>query len=375
MSNYLRLPSPIRRMLARRLARPAPPPTVQRTRRACIYKVDRLGDFVLALGAVRHLVNHYGADACQLVVSTVAEPLAAAEFPDVPRWVVPPTASGAWRELRPLRNVTAPLWAGEHFTDLICLRHARNLYRDASLTWLSAEHWRGLGPRCTPDELTLANRPVLPENYSSSATLPWSHELLAHRAVVELATGRLPDWEEMRPALRSVTANAGAAWVFCPFGHDAIRDYPIEHWITAWRNAQLPPAPVQLLGPGTRAAELAQLASRLRNEASAGPVEVLTGLSTPQFIARIAAARGVVTVDSAAAHLATALDKPAVIIMGGGHFGWFVPWGEGVKQRWLVHKLPCFGCNWECIHPEVRCLTELPAATVTAALRVAFAHG
>ena len=46
--------------------------------RAVILKVDRIGDFALALGAIRTALRAYGEGECLLLVSPLAEELAAA---------------------------------------------------------------------------------------------------------------------------------------------------------------------------------------------------------------------------------------------------------------------------------------------------------
>lgn len=367
MNPPVQLPSVVRRWLAARVAQPAPRSRGARTRRACLYKVDRLGDFVLALGALRRLVAHYGEEECRLVVSTVAAPLAAAEFPRVARWEVPPEANGVWRDVRPLRALHAPRWAEETFADLVCLRHARNLYRDCTLGWLHAGEWRGLGPR--PRDVLAANRPAFVTDYPIQADAPWCRELLAHSEVVARATGTTPDWSALRPRLESVTAAPGGTWLFCPYGGATIRDYPADHWIEAWRAAGLPAGPVEVMGPATRAEELGRLAARLRQEAGRTQTSVATDLPPLEFVARLARARGIVTVESAAAHLATALDRPATVVTGGGHFGCFAPWGEPGRQHWVFNALPCYGCDWACPFPTVRCLADLPADSVAAAMR------
>lgn len=364
----LALPLFLRRRWLARLARPVPPDASAVRRRALLYKVDRLGDFVVALGALRTLVRHYGPDQCRLVVSSVAAPLAAAEFPGVARWELPPSAASVRRELVPLRARCAPSFAGETAADLVCLRHPANAFRDVTLGWLHADRWHGLGPRPAARTLAAANSTVLPAAFPAQSAAPWSRELLAHRAVVASALAREPTWAELRPTLASVAPSAGAAWVFCPFGHDRIRDYPAAHWLDAWSAADLPRAPLTLLGPPDRADELAALAAGLARRTALVPT-VETALATTDFIARLAAARAVVTVESAAAHLAAALDKPAAILVGGGHHGWLAPWGDSPRQQWLAHPLSCYGCNWSCRHASVRCLADLPPAAVAAALR------
>ena len=97
-------------------------------------------------------------------------------------------------------------------------------------------------------------------------------------------------------------------------------------------------------------------------------------LSQPDFVHHLSEARAIATVDSAAAHIATALDKPATIIVGGGHFGRFSPWGHGVRQNWRSHKLDCFDCDWTCRHTSVRCLVDLPPEEVALGLNKMLAH-
>ncbi|MEN9663175.1 MAG: hypothetical protein RL324_2124 [Verrucomicrobiota bacterium] len=372
MSEPRRLPAGVRQWLARRLARPARPAGKIRRRAVCLYKVDRLGDFVLALGALHRLVDHFHAENCRLVVSTAAEALAAAEFPGVPRWVLPPAAGGVWREMRPLRSRLGPELAGEHFDRLVCLRHAPSLYRDVSLGWIEAQEFFGRESRPRPATLTTTNRPALPA--TGPVTAPWSSELLAHRDVLAAVLGRTPDWSELRPRLRSMAAGNGEEVVFCPFGHESIRDYPRESWRAAWRMLAAPVRCVRLLGPAARSGDLAALGDDLRTELPGAAITLQTDVAPLEFVAAIANARAVVTVDSAAAHLATAFDKPAVIVIGGGHFGWFGPWGEATRQRWIAHQLPCFGCNWDCRFPTVRCLTELPPGAVGEALNTVIRH-
>jgi len=370
----LRLPSAVRNALARHLARADALSGQAGRRRACLFKVDRLGDFVLALGAIRTLVRHYGASQCRLVISDVVAPLAALEFPDVARWVAPAAASAVLQEVRPLRRTLAPTWATEQFDDLVCLRHAPSTYRDVALHWLHARRWIGLGARPAAGRLPAANRPGPPVAYPTSDDAPWCRELLAHRAVVAAATGGEPDWETLRPRFSSITPRRGDALVLCPFGNEAIRDYPEDSWIAAWRGAALPAGPVRLIGPSARLADLSRLADRLRREANRPDIEVEADLPLPAFLDRLAAARMILTVESFAAHVAAALDKPAVVITGGGHFGWFAPWGEATRQRWLHLPLPCFGCRWDCVFPTVRCLVELPPDAVAQALQEVMVH-
>ena len=372
MNEPHRLPRWLRYLLARRLARPVAPTSMPRPRQACLYKVDRIGDFVLATGALRLLIEHFGAPECRLIVSPQAAPFAAAEFPEVERWTAPAGTSGVWREMRPLRRELAPRWAEEIFATLVCLRHGRALHRDLTLSWIRAEDWRGLGERPAAANLALDNRPEPATGYPATAEAPWCRELLAHRQVLSAVLGRDVRWEEMRPRLLHLSSEPGPEIVLCPFGGEPIRDYPRTAWLEAWRMAIEPHARVRVLGPGLRRSELEQFATDLR---ATGADAIVTSDAPPlEFARHVAHARRVLTVESAAAHLAVALDKPAMIVLGGGHYGWFAPWGGSSRQRWVHHPLDCYGCNWQCRRPRVECLLDLPATAVAQSIREVLPH-
>ena len=63
--------------------------------------------------------------------------------------------------------------------------------------------------------------------------------------------------------------------------------------------------------------------------------------------------------DTAALHMAVALKKPVLGIVGGGHFGRFFPWGDSSKTKVLHKNMDCYGCNWQCKYETLRCIQEL----------------
>ena len=59
--------------------------------------------------------------------------------------------------------------------------------------------------------------------------------------------------------------------------------------------------------------------------------------------------------ETSAVHLAAAVGTPAVCIMGGGHFGRFMPYPDpmkGLKPLVAAHQMSCFNCNWRCSQPH-----------------------
>ncbi|MBL0313254.1 MAG: glycosyltransferase family 9 protein [Holophagaceae bacterium] len=71
--------------------------------------------------------------------------------------------------------------------------------------------------------------------------------------------------------------------------------------------------------------------------------------------------------ETGAVHLATALGIPTVVLLGGGHFGRFMPYSH--LQSAAVLPLDCFDCNWSCPFTRVHCVADVPPALLAKALR------
>lgn len=96
-------------------------------------------------------------------------------------------------------------------------------------------------------------------------------------------------------------------------------------------------------------------------------VNLITHTSLLELVATISKAHFLVGNETGAVHLAAALRVPSVCILGGGHFGRFIPYSQNSENiRQLVtpvfHKMECFGCNWRCIynsdHGTAACCVE-----------------
>jgi ADP-heptose:LPS heptosyltransferase len=59
----------------------------------------------------------------------------------------------------------------------------------------------------------------------------------------------------------------------------------------------------------------------------------------------------VVSNDTGPAHLSIAIATPTLVIVGGGHFGCFVPYPEEIRPahaRFVYHRMDCYHCFWNC---------------------------
>ena len=86
------------------------------------------------------------------------------------------------------------------------------------------------------------------------------------------------------------------------------------------------------------------------------PLQNLCGQTTlVELAGLLSQSRLTISNDTGVVYLSSAVGTPSVCIVGGGHFGRFVPYpdltGQTNNLKEVFHKMPCFGCNWNCIYP------------------------
>ena len=88
---------------------------------------------------------------------------------------------------------------------------------------------------------------------------------------------------------------------------------------------------------------------------SVAPLRSLAGQTDlTQLAIVLAGSRLLLTCDTAAVHIAAACGTPTVCVLGGGHYGRFLPYtvppipGRPLP-RVVIHEMPCFGCAWDCV--------------------------
>jgi ADP-heptose:LPS heptosyltransferase len=141
-----------------------------------------------------------------------------------------------------------------------------------------------------------------------------------------------------------------------------IKEYPRWPEVVMNLNKNISPEWVLIGGPGEKASPelLPVLPSKTRD---------LRGKTTLEELAReIAAANLFLGVDTGPAHLALALGKPTVVVLGGGDYGRFFPYGHA---RVVTHRMDCFQCHWECRYDRALCLHDIPPSEVVMAVEEA----
>lgn len=343
--------------------------------RALIYKVDRLGDFILASGAIRAVLEHFGPPNCLLIVSPRAAEAAKVLFPATPLLSIPESLGHgkafmrSWRLRRLLGSITSDTG--------VCFRHQRWDYDELVLQWSRTPRWiRIVQPsslEMDPSQRFFSTQKpgaINPTSIASSSQQPQlCQELQWHLGIASSACGKMLDADDVLPKLKSLPATGDI--VVSPFGSQQLRDVPVSALKAALSLLEKQDGRVVLLGTGDRLLDLRRYADEIK--ASGFAVHIETSLSFVEYTRRVACARIVLTADTATAHIATATDQCCVAWLGGGHYGQFAPWSRSARQQWLNHKTDCFWCHWRCPFPEPHCITGVSKSTILNAVATVMA--
>ena len=149
--------------------------------------------------------------------------------------------------------------------------------------------------------------------------------------------------------------------VFCS-SSSRIKEWPVENFAELLEKIPLADHQFFLCGSRfdeNRAEEIRRIFPRAVN---------LCGQTTAtEILDLIASAKLIISNDSFAVHFAALTLTSCVVILGGGHFGRFLPYPGGQRYRHIAvayHKMECYGCNWRCTkrstnEPTVPCITSV----------------
>lgn len=338
----------------------APP----RPARVLVFKPDEIGDFLLATGAIRLLAEEAGEENLHLAVTAPVVPLARAEFPAAR--VIPLT----FRKKRKVLNVTTvnilknlPAWHRfflPSFDAALCFRSMRNYLQ--TILFFSARARRRIAcenllsfqkrqrrPLVEKAVASLFKPELLPYPQASGGSLPM--ELEANRRVVSRYFGKEISDVEILPVLKNL--RAASRQNFCllaPFSSSVQKDYPAALWARALRL--FPGTEIRLAAAAYQDDALRTFEAALRTE-GISRVSRLDPCPLPEFARAVDSAALVLTVDTAAAHFACALRRPAVIAGSGRHPGMYGPYSADDRQLWLYPEEPFDKKRWhEKLPPE-----------------------
>jgi len=72
--------------------------------------------------------------------------------------------------------------------------------------------------------------------------------------------------------------------------------------------------------------------------------------------------------DSGITHIALTTNIKIIAIIGGGNYGRYLPKPNDFQTKYLFHQLDCFGCEWQCILKEKKCITKVTVERIYSAI-------
>ncbi|HEY5792798.1 MAG TPA: glycosyltransferase family 9 protein [Chthoniobacterales bacterium] len=355
--------------------------------RYLVFKPDGIGDFVLASGGYRLLADLAGEENLTLVVMPPVKSIARSQFPKATVIALPMEKKrkvvnvfvmnflrclGPWREIR-----RHPMEAAISFRTMRAYLHTFLFYSTRTKHFFGCENLLIRNRRWSRRFVEWVTRTFLAPRIAPypEAAEGVPSELEAHRRVLSLALNREVALAEILPRLRTETATVdGNYWLCSPLSAIPSKNYPLESWCEVFRQVRdlIGGSEIRLTGSADQKSLLDELAGRLRAEQFSAIVELRPTLQG--FVELINEAKWVLTIDTAAAHMACALDKRCLILFSGLLRGMFGPWTRSPRQVWLDPLPPPDGIKrkWfrgmppDRVSAAIRALNEIGGVTPSA---------
>lgn len=318
------------------------------------YKVDMLGDWLMAEPAIRLLIDKYKDENCLLVVSEETRayrlwrPLAVTTI-ELP---VEPVGIG-WRwQISRLRRgyLIVKFCVRYRCGKLISLRHNKDVVKRFVFSHLDAD-------------VVIENTESIEEYARILKNIP--KEIIRHWLVLNRIGMGIREPSMILPNLGRAKSQ-GNYVVFGLYGSRPIRDWPMEYWAELIAKIFFEIVDIQIWVSPSQVCRATQFVKSL-TECDRKRVTVCTG-SISKLHNAVMNAKCIVSVETFTAHLAVAVDAPAVLLIGGGHYGEFAPWISSARQIWVSNYLPCFNCNWSCSRQGAECITHITPGIVADAI-------
>lgn len=325
-------------------------PIFKRRQGILVVRMDGIGDMVLFRRTLDEYAGVFGVDKSGITVLGCASwgPIAAQIFDGYKLFIIDEHAFARRLFYRfgiglMVRQIAPAV--------TICDVYLRRAMMADSLVWMA-------GAPKSVSSLPYINEPTRTEftyylsqvdQIIDTGTYP-THEILRHyRFLSDYADKEIPpqppkiSWRDTPPLLPDGAPYA----VLNPGSNEYGRRWPFESYLKiAERLMDKGYRVVIVGGPGERAGDHRQ---RLGNDQR---VIDLTGkTSVPELMDILNHAACVISNDTGPAHLSIALETPTVVVVGGGHFGSFVPYPKEIcppHARFAFEEMPCYHCFWRC---------------------------
>ena len=326
-------------------------PVFKRPRGLLVVRMDGIGDMVLFRRTLDHYGDVFGVERSDITVLGCASWGAVADevFAGYRVRVIDEYAFAR----KPLYRFRVSLWVrGLAPAVAVCDSYFRRALMADSLVWVSA------APRQVVS-LPYISEPTRSEfNYYLSqaseiiATGPYpTHEVVRHSRFVSALAGRELPPEAPRIAWRDASPpiEAGPPYVVLnPGSNEPGRRWPFSAYLGVARRLLGEGYRVVLVGSAMEKPDPDRLRALARE---VGVVDLIGRTTLPVLMDVMKGAAAVLSNDTGPAHLSIALGTPTVVVVGGGHFGSFVPYPEDAtpaNAHFVYERMECYHCFWRC---------------------------
>ncbi len=329
-------------------------PVFKKRRGVLVIRMDGIGDMVLFRRALDHYAAAFGVDQSDLTVVGCKSwgPIAREIFADYRVLAI--------NEHRYARRMFYRFWVSLRVRRLgaaVCVNDSyfrRALMAD-SLAWVS-------GAPKTISSLPYIGEPNRQEflyylsqvsDIVNTGYYP-VHEVERHyRFLSEIAGREIPpeapqiSWPDRTPAAHLLAPGAPYA-VFNPGSNEFGRRWPLDKYLELAAKLRRRGLRVVFVGgPGEKPGEVSG------GNAGDDPeiIDLMGKTSLPELMDIMKGAALVVSNDTGPAHLSIAIGAPTLVVVGGGHFGSFVPYPETIRPanaRFVFREMECYHCFWRC---------------------------
>ncbi len=342
--------------------------------KVAVFNLHGAGDLLLSLPCLQHIRNRYPAGQYALVLycgpsaAELAEAYAPAdEIVVIDRRLLLRSLAYRWSQLRAVAACRYAIAIQPTFNRMLAVEDA--LVRASG----AAER---IGSAGSADFIGAARR------WSDH----WYDRLVepSPRAMHELDRYgeflRLLAWPEAARSLPSLMVPGGAPPVaggyvlFVPDSSSPLKSWPKERFERlAHQLANLSPDEMLMFAGAPGGDQPKRYFAKWREDRF---IDRSGQTSVMDFLRLIEGAKLVITNDSAGMHLAVMLHRPVVAIAGGGLPERYHPYPAwtGARLKIVERRMPCYGCNWNCIHDiesgsPAPCIALIETADVLQAVR------
>ncbi|CAA6605181.1 ADP-heptose--LPS heptosyltransferase 2 [Rhodospirillaceae bacterium LM-1] len=315
-------------------------------------RMDGIGDMVLFRRALDHYAPAFGIDKQDITVLGCASwgGITSEVFKGYKCRIIDEHAF----ERKPFYRFKEALWVRKQgFAVAVSDIFFRKALTADSLVWFSAAPLKVMSKPYISDATKGEFSYYLSESVRVVDTGPYpTHEIIRHFDFVSQLAGRSIAPEAPRIDWRNapLTVFDGPPYVVLNFGsNEPGRRWPFEAYLVVANR--LLDLGYRVAFTGGSDAERARQPEMRRVLNRPGVIDMIGRTNLPTLLDLMKSALAVLSNDTGPAHLSVALGTPTVVVVGGGHFGSFVPYppeATPANARFVYREMDCYHCFWRC---------------------------